>query len=466
MCVCATQWVHREQRGGAGWWRSTSCGARWRLSTPSTSSLSSGPARTHGSGGGAFPECARVLGQGLPFALCGSRSALHALADEHWAIAAPLLVVCGGCTCFAGFRFYENLRRPLLFSALFLALALAAQLDAIPIRLVATGNGLGDEAGASTEAGTSFSPEDGWVVLALLGSNATIACHTMDLVKSAAVLGVSAAISRSALHIERCVIAMISGVCGANLGALTFIFLHICATRARGLFCGIVDSDPPIPRRSGYDALHSALLAVLGGVLGTALAVPRALVYYRSLGRALSGVVGALMFMCGILILVFRGGIALGADATQMCSLAGGQGKGAESDNVWSRLVFWSRPHLLAGVSTVLTIATPGLAFWGFLHQTQAAEAQRRAEAVKRSDSPAERAKEYAFVGENDYGVRMNLDGAMSWNSGHARTSADISVERCAYSGEDLALGRRKLPPEDSSGWGTTWDHRRQQNSR
>ena len=177
------------------------------------------------------------------------------------------------------------------------------------------------------------------------------------------------------------------------------------------------------------------------------------------------------MFMCGILILVFRGGIALGADATQMCSLAGGQGKGAESDNVWSRLVFWSRPHLLAGVSTVLTIATPGLAFWGFLHQTQAAEAQRRAEAVKQLEIlHAERAKEYAFVGEgNDYGVADEpLDGAMGWNSGHARTSADISSPKDSTHSRRRSRTplRRRLPPEDSSGWGTTWDHRRQHNSR
>jgi hypothetical protein len=317
-------------------------------------------------------------------AYASPRDAFYALAGESWAIAAPLLVLCGGLLCFAGFRFYESFRKPMVFLALFSAAALMLGLNVLPVRLSAgKGTGAGAGFGSSAEAGA------GWALLAVYGEK-TISYHTMDLAKILAVSSASAMLSRSAVFLERGSVALISGVCGSALGALLWLFVHICATRTRILFCGLVDTNQSCSSpRNAYDAMHGTLLAFLGGALGMALAIPRALLYYKCLGRALSSIVGALTLICGVLILLFRAGVAFGVVA-QMCKAAGGQEgdglEGGSSSNSRS-LEFWSKPHLLAGLSTTLTVAVPVLAFWGFLHQTRAAERHQRAQARRQLET-------------------------------------------------------------------------------
>ena len=290
--------------------------------------------------------------------------AFQALAGEHWVFSVTLLVLGGGMLCFAGYRLYESFRKPLVFLALCLGMSLLLQLHAIPIRVTVAAN---------ENADAAFSSDKGWAFFNVYG-NVVARYHALDLVKAIGIGCISAALSRFAVGFERGGVAMISGTCGTIIGALLSLLMHICAIRVRVLFCGLVETDRTCSSpRNAYDSLHENLIVGIGGIFGMALTVPRALLYYKSLGRTFSSTIGAMMMVCGMLILLWQTGVSIGVVA-QMCEAAG---EGLEGSSSGGRLEFWSKPHLLAGLSTASTIAVPVLAFWGFLHQTRVAESER-----------------------------------------------------------------------------------------
>ena len=142
---------------------------------------------------------------------------------------------------------------------------------------------------------------------------------------------------------EKALVAAISSVAGSMaMGTFAQFFFRQLIT-IRELLCQAVSAKSCPAESLTNDREHIAVVTLLLGIIGAILLVPRALLFYKTMLRAILSVVGAFLVMTGVTVLIFD--------------------KLLTSNDTW-----WSN-HVLSGWLSLIVVATPALAFSGFIWQ-------------------------------------------------------------------------------------------------
>jgi hypothetical protein len=137
---------------------------------------------------------------------------------------------------------------------------------------------------------------------------------------------------------EKALVATFSSVAGSMaMGTFAQFFFRQLIT-IRELLCHAVSAKSCPSQSLTNDTEHIAVVTVLFGIIGALLLVPRALLFYKTMLRAILSVVGAFLVMTGVTVLIFVHG-------------------------------FHEMNHVLSGWLSLIVVVTPALAFSGFIWQ-------------------------------------------------------------------------------------------------